>query len=547
MATYSYLRNRYYIHDKRKITIPNDCETFPHDFQWILQLQEKNFDLNSDPNLKKGEQYLGFIHELSHYYQDLSLCSCISEHIYKTRVLKHYIDTTYFKIDSPVTLTQDEIDIYKTIYETPISVERESVSDFSKGIRNLHFINNDDHYFPAITYKDLLECYAEMKAWQTIICETSDSESNHKYIRMLLTNRYNKLGVDENGLPAVSFEFEREGFDRYSIVRLLFLSFFHHCKPSKFCIYNKVTDNSQLQVIDYLASMGEFTVEEVLSNLSNGYSALKTVEISDTDYLVSFERDLLIWILLALDIALTIPTTLKITTLIKSGNYSIEDFHPCCRFYKVLAFFYKYPDYINNIDSNYSWMSVFDDIARVLDWPSYFETAKNVSDANKFFHNGNITIYQDLFLAHHMKTTMDNNNGAIFRMFRNMNIPIIIHFPQIFVLITYSSTEVQEMVIDDNRLMGYFNQDFRIYDKFTEDGETLLQEIFINDLNMQLYNNIYEDRFKCIFSILNNCRGLCSINNMESLFDYKKGNCFVQGHIIKECQSFITRINNNKN
>ena len=60
--------------------------------------------------------------------------------------LEHYIP-----IITPVFNNEGKfLNFYKTIYETPISVERKSVSDFSKGIRNLHFINNDDHFFNII-------------------------------------------------------------------------------------------------------------------------------------------------------------------------------------------------------------------------------------------------------------------------------------------------------------------------------------------------------------------------------------------------------------
>lgn len=542
MASYIYKQSSYFIQDKKKINLSENDESIKNDFQWVIQCETKSFSLSEDPDMEKGNQYLGFIHELTHYYQDLSICSCISEHIYKTRVLKHLFDTHFLKVNSPITLTDEEVEIYNYIYKSPISVDVKSVKSFSEGKGNLIFVNKGEHFFPTITYKDLLECYAETKAWQSIICETPDSIENHKYIYELLKERHDKLCVDENGSPAVSFKYNDHGYDRYSIVRAIFLSFFHHCKPNKYKIYNTVIPNSKIASIDYLLTMGQIPVEKSY-DISNEYCISIPVTISPTDYLVQLERNLLSTILFALDVALTIPTTTRIKQLVKDGHYQLDDFHPCIRFYKILSMFYKYPDYFNNLDSGYNWMSVFDDISDLLNWPPYFPVAKDVSSANKFFHGGNIAIYQDHFLAYHMNTTMGSNNGAIFRMFRNMNIPIILHFPDLFVVIRYLEKNVQELVVSDNRLYGYLEASNNELYSYTENDEVFLQQIFSNKIDMQLYESINKNEFKCPFSTLN-CKETCRVQTILGLFNNDNPNCFVQFHIRKEILDFNNKVTN---
>ena len=533
----------YFIRDKQKLNLSDKDESLRNDFQWVIQCETKSFSLSEDPNFDKGYQYLDFIHELTHYYQDLSICSCIGEHIYKTRVLKHFFDTHFIKVKSPITLTDEEVEIYNYIYNSSISIDVNSIKSFSEGKGDLSFLNKGEHFFPTITYKDLLECYAETKARQSIICETPHSIENHKYIYELLKKRHDRLCIDENGVPAVSFKYDDNGLDRYSIIRDIFLSFFHHCQPNKYKIYNTVTPNSKITVIDYLLFRGHIPVEESY-DISNEYCISIPVKISPTNYLVQLERDLLSTILFALDVALTIPTTTRIKQLVKDDRYKLEDFHPCIRFYKIMSMFYKYPDYFNNIDSGYNWMSVFDDISGLLNWPSYFPIVKDISSTNKFFHRGNIAIYQDHFLEYHMNTTMESNNGAIFRMFRNMNIPIILNYPNFYVAIRYLEKNVRELVISDKRLYGYLKAGFNKLYSYTEDDEVFLQQIFSNKINMQLYENINKNIFKCPYSTLD-CKETCRVQTILGLFNNDNPNCFAQYHIRKEILDFKNKVINN--
>ena len=517
------------IQDRKKSIFSDKCDYTQYDFKWVITCETNSFSLSEDPEQEKGNQYLGFIHELTHYYQDLSICSCISEHIYKTRALKHYFDTCFFKNNSPTKFTDEEVSIYNYIYKSPISIDVNSLSSFSESKGDLIFSSKGDHFFPTLKYKDLLECYAETKAWQSIICETPDSIDNHTYIYQLLKNRHGKLCVDENGIPAVSFKYIDNAYDRYSIVRSIFLAFFHHCKPNKYKIYNTVTENSKVTSIDYLLLMGRITIEEYYEiNKDLGVSI--PITISPTNYL-QLEINLLSIILLALDVSLTIPTTTYIKKLVKDGRYKLVDFHPCIRFYKVLSLFYKYPDYFNNLDTGNSWISAFDDISGLLNWPSYSQIANDVSLMNKIYHSGNIVIYQDHFLAYHMNTTMESNNGAILKMFREMDIPIMLNFKNEFVVIRYTEKEIQELVTNDNHLYSYLKSNHKDLYSYTEDSDFFLQQIFSNKINMQLYENI-NNNFKCPYSTLK-CKATCRVQNVLELINNLNPNCFAKFHIIK--------------
>lgn len=544
MASYTYNPSMYFIENRKKLQFSEKGNSIKYDFQWVIQCKAKAFSLTEDPKLEKGNQYLGFIHELTHYYQDLSLCSCISEHIYKTKMAKSYYDAKFVEITSPIKLTIDEISIYNYIYTSPISIEINSLRAFSEGKSDLSFVENGVHFFPSITYRDLLECYAEIKAWQSILCEAPVNVDNYQYIYQLLKNKHDKLKVDENGNPAVSFKYNEKGFDRYSIIRAVFLSFFHHCPPNKYKIYNGVIPNSRTTVIDYLLTMGQIPVEESY-DICDDYCISIPVNVSSFDYLIQFELNFLSTLLFALDVALTIPTTSRIEKLVRDGDYKVEDFHPCIRFYKVISMFYKYPDYFNNLDSDINWMSVFDDIADLLDWPRYYPTIKDVSNANKFFHGGNMVVYQEHFLSYHMNTTMESNNGAILRMFRNMNIPIILRYPDNFVVVRYSNNNVYELVVDDNRLYSYLSANSDDLFSYTEDDEILLQQIFSNKIDIQLYKNINKMDYKCPLPNLN-CKQSCNVYAMSELFNTDNPKCFIQHHIRKEIWDFYKKINGNK-
>lgn len=539
MASYRYNPSMYFIENRKELEFSDMRDSIKYDFQWILQFKPKAFSLTEDPKLKKGNQYLGFIHELTHYYQDLNLCSCISDHIYKTKVAKSYFDTNFVKTTSSIKLTRDEINIYNYIYKSPISIELNSLDAFSEGKSELSFIEKGAHFFPSITYKDLLECYAEMKAWQSILCEAPVSVDNYQYIYELLKKRHDKLKVDEKGNPVVSFKYDEKGFDRYSIVRDVFLSFFHHCPPNKYKIYNTVIPNSRTTTIDYLLTMGQIPVKESY-DISDDYCISIPINVSSLDYLIQFELNFLPILLFALDVALTIPTTSKIEQLIRDGYYKVEDFHPCIRFYKVISMFYKYPDYFNNLDSGFNWMSVFDDIADLLNWPKYYPTIKEVCNTNKFFHGGNIVTYQEHFLCYHMNTTMESNNGGILRLFRNMNIPIILRFPDNFVVARFFNENITELVVNDHLLLLYLTANSDDLFSYTEDDETMLQQIFSNIIDIQLYKNIKNPNYRCPLTILN-CKHSCKVHFMSELFNIDNPNCFIQRHIRKEILDFYKK------
>ena len=531
MSAYQYLRNRFYIQDNQKPVLDEDDNKVYYDFRWILLNHTKEFSLDSDPDLIKGQQYLGFIHELSHLYQDLSLCSCISEHIYKSRVFRSYVDETFVDCPSPFSLTEEEELIYNQIYRTSVSVTEDNIYRASIGEERLKFGSKSNSIFSSITYRDLLESYAEMKAWQSIICETKDDESNYKYIYELLVSRNQNLRVGESGYRDFSLKYKENSLDRYTIVRSVFLLFLYYCKRNSLFIYDMVKSNFPIQAVSifYLLSMGG--IEEKM--------------FSDRDYLLHMEGAILKWILFCLDIALTIPHVTQINNYIKKGLSVIEDFNPCTRFYKVLLIIHRYPEVFNQVNPQDKWVELFDFIAAKLHWPSYYQTVHSINKLNKIYHCGNFTIYQEHLLASRLYSDMESTNGAILRMFKSSNIPIIIHFPNLFLLTRYTETNMVEMFVSDFKLLEYDSQDPVIFEKFTDDDDIILQELFINDINMQIYNNITNKRnvFRCMFPFFK-CFDNCSIDNFANLCNEKR-ECAAQFHISKQQKYFYDRLERN--
>lgn len=518
MASYQYIKNHYYINDRQKVEINEQNNRVESDFEWILQCQEKEFDIERDRNLKKGHTYLGFIHELTHYYQDLSLASCIGEHLYKNRILRHFIDTNSTGTNSPTIIYKGEEEIYHEIYETPCSISKQSILSFCKGNGELEFSKERAPFFPCITYKDLIEGYAEMKAWQSIICETSDSTENHIYIHELLKSRNGSLYDDKAGNASVDFSYDNE-LDRYTLVRSLFLSFFHHCIPNNYHIYNNVTLTSDVRNIDYLLTMG---AHHIIKFNKDAFEP-----VTSSDYLVTFELQLLTHLLFALDIALTIPPTHVILRRIREKQNRIEDFHPCCRFFKILSFIYRYPEYITDLNPENNWMTVFNDVSNVFGWPDYEETISDLLVYNTCFHQGLITVVQNSFLEYRKYTTMENNNGAIFRFFRDKQIPIIIKYLD-FLLFNYYTEDKQLLQV-------CLPQDYLFENlmdsKYTSKNNRILMwlyNLYKNDFDMKLYNYVSSNQFKCIFSSYCKNKAGCSIESFLSIFKIKEMNCLLQ-------------------
>lgn len=532
MSSYQYKSNCYYIIDKHKPPFTENGEYIGNEMTWILQCQHKKFSLRDDPNLSKGTSYISFIHELCHYYQDLSITSCIAQHIYKSRYLKKWYDSHFDLFATSSILNLDE-DVYHIIYETPRSIKRDNILRFSEGIGEIIITDHSDHFFPCFSYRDMIECYAEMKAWQSIICETPDSEDNHDYILSLLRGRNGSLFYDEDA-SYVNFKYENE-HDRYTILRSVFLSFFHHCTPNGIYLFNHVPGLDNVKVIDFILHMGLKCGKKINGKYSY-------YPINSTEYLLKYELNLLHLLLFVMDVALTIPSTDYIVESINKGLYTIEDFHPCSRFFKVLSFIYTYPSYISYLEENSRWVTAYDDISSMFGWPLYTEIENSFQTNLPLCNDRLLASYKKMFLKFHRDSTMGTNNGAIFRMFRELNIIIPIQYNNgFFMMIRYPTYEssvqsLQIVLISKLHCFKCFFDDAVLNDVIPNDYKTVLEgvlaiELVTNDVNMKLYNNITTEKFDCMFHPYCNRQKICCFKTMNSLIDVESKGCASQEYI----------------
>lgn len=531
---YRYLKNRYYLEFKNKLDANLVESDDFHLLRWIIKNRIRDFSLKDDPELEQGKNYLGVIHELSHYYQDLSLPACISEHLYKIWYYRDNVDR-HLGYDPWIKIDNDDIEMFNYIYKEPVCCNFASLINNNK----LEFTNEKD-WFDPINYTDLLESYAEMKAWYSIIAESAPTEENHRYIRQLLKEKNTKLQISSKGNHQTSITYNTP-LDKYSITRthfLLFLLQYIDIKGAKKTIPNTIYD------IDYLSKalcMG-FGITLVSSFDKERYNNKQHAE--DTFYLMFYEARVLSWVLFALDVSLSIPTVKSINWLIKNHNFKKEDFHPCCRFYKVIQTIAEHPEYFSNLDDNSRWIDSFNYIAEVNGWLPYFDTIADVSKNNKFSNCGYIPEYQDKLMAERISHSLSENNCSFLPLlFSKYNIPIVLHFKHNYLVIRTKDNVANEIAVPDfsKKLMDYINPDcpnfMDIYcEKIEEINHYPAAEVFGNLLNMELYSKFSSQNkpFVCDCYWCKN-HTVCTSNNMtiNDVFSMQD-NCLLMTHITIE-------------
>lgn len=542
MRKFTYKSNRFYIEDPKVLEFARDERRVVNEFMDSLLFKTNEFNITEDPKFVKGQEYLNFIHELTHYYQDLCIPSCIGERIYKTKIMKRYIDNHYMGINSSIPFDELEKEIYEKIYHDYVKLDRKNLYADTKVIENIQFIDSEKDefstlYFPEISYHDLLECYAEMKAWQSIICETTPTETNHDYIVKLLRKRNDSFVYDEDGEKAVKI-FKRRSYERYSIIRVAFLAFFKYCKPSKFYLYQ---DLNGIPMIDYLLFMGQNCILPINEFNDIHIKEIDITGLTNYKYLTEVEFSLIKWILFSLDIALTIPSTNKICELIKSGQYNIDDFNPCCRFYKVLAMLHDHPYYFNELGPSEKWQIIHDDMAEILGWPNYSFITIDLINANSLFHYGTISFFQNELLLKRKAISMENSNGPLLKFFKNINIPMVVHYPNLYVVYYYQDGLLMQLVLSDDIKEKYYDLPINLCLKATNDGEIFLMQLFRNEINIGIYKQIRENKFSCVFPLFYG-KNKCNIDCISNLIWNDNPNCAMQNHIRKEISIFNSKI-----
>lgn len=514
MASYNYSRSKFYIRDKKNLHI--NTQGIEHEFNWIFQFKPANFSLESDPNHKDGVQYLNLIHEISHYYQDLSIPACIGERIYKTRVMTHFcLSKAKSKIELDSLMSQAEIDCYEILYNSSLSQNISQFKDnLSPEICNL--LSNRESYFTSFSYKDFLECYAEMKAWQVLINDKSNKD-NSDYILSLLRTRNDGIDIRNNRFIELN-TFEKNSLARYALIRSLFLEFFFYLNPNELFIYN-----------------GNGSLIQLYSFVTMNCTTNKTDSLGIDDYTyLKFESNLLKWVIFVMDIALTIPPIHIILKFIKIGKYKVADFHPAYRFFKVLEMMYEYPIYFNNIDGGDNWVSIYNDIANIQKWPNYQTVIDYTLSSSRINNNDVFTSLHEYFIRQRFNADMENYNGSLLKIFKASQIPIYLRFPNFYIENKYLKNELlQHICNDDEQLLHYIVGYLGIgYDKHKHrlTLSRLFTDLFVNELNMSFYDRIISNKFKCVFPNPK-CLRNCKIHEFTELFIEDSDLCYFQAHI----------------
>ena len=540
MNSYRYFNNQYYIDVTSQLRRENvDDEDF-HEYRKVLINRIEDFSLKDDPNTDKGNVYLGVIHELTHYYQDLIFPSCIGEHLYKTWFYRYYIDKHTGHSPSLI-IDKDDTELFNYIFKKPISIDFASALNDPITKCGLKFIN-EFQIFDTISYVDLYESYAELKAWQHLINESNPTENNMKYIRKLLQDKNPQLQINSKGEYVVEINYNVD-FLKYTVARnyflLYFIQFFQYRKINN-AIPNTIYDQQYLMI---LMNMGIGVGSIIQRYDKNRYNNSQHAE--DTYYLKYCEANLLNWVLLVLDIAFSIPSIKTIRYLIDNKNYKKEDFHPCCRFYKIMHTLIIHHDTIINMDEKCKWVDFFDFIASKNGWLSYYDTAKDLAMNNSLQHNGYIPIYQEHLLTLRQYITIEENNVSMLSLFQNHRIPIVLHFKNYYVVIQMQNGIIHENIVGDftKELMNYMNPDYleQTKHKDCDIGSFPAAESFGHKTSMTLYKFLSQAKpFKCFCSWCKNFNN-CNVNKISDIFK-NEDRCFLMTHIKIENMFFLQKI-----
>lgn len=327
--------------------------------------------MSFDQNLEFGEFHFSVFHELNHYYQDLTFASCLCEKLLKSNFEKFainelengnikfpvfdIINKNSFSLsdDDSVTIcpskpagwysSQDikQIQVYQRLYN--IIFKTPYLSDF-------HF---------SLTYEDMIESYAEIKATYDIYYNVKDEE-----IMPYLHSLFKKLDVfpsydkKEDGKYYLNYDKIRNKYSRkYHIVRYIPLMLLETAGKSLFGL--------------------KFRATELSEYYNNGILTCQNTEINNI-------RDYAAWIdfflLLAIEISMAIPApSYYIENFLAKSDYEpdISKYIPPLRFFEVLDVYEKYEYYFWEDLPNKSFIDVYNFIASKCEWCSYDEIIKS--------------------------------------------------------------------------------------------------------------------------------------------------------------------------
>ena len=368
--------NYSYEHLGYRINVSNNNFSIYEPFFKGLKLMEYYKETNAK-ELFNNEA--GLYHELSHYYQDIVFPACICERDLKIKILTNSNSTISEKLQG----------LYKYLFKEGQSMEMlQSISDPNSGID-----------FWTISFKDLLESYADIRSIKTILdAYFKKNEDVDSFV--------SKCIIEQSSFHYEFFDGKkvlarlRETTRPYAICKQVFLTMIS-LRKSKF-LFNDEEPTADLMKI----------------NMADGYSHSKN------SFIYVLERRLDIFLLFCIEFALTIPSVSFIMKAVEEGK-SIRMFHPGCRFYYIIHLICENPDTFNKLDFNANYVEVFDIISERYGLYSYDEVVGSYVTPDRPFST--IKFFQNKILKETKKVTIGNRcNSDIMGFFMQTGVPILL-------------------------------------------------------------------------------------------------------------------------
>ncbi len=346
-------------------------------------IQENQFN-----SLEDYDQALAFQHELNHYIQDLSIGACIveSEFLdYLSAFVKYFSwnESIIFPLADPANREENinlhcrdknnkvQIDSFYELYD----LYKYLFLDKHKKPHGAWYAYDDlsESYFDQydLSYKDIIEYYAFHKPYWDYFTLASFTKSQDQ-IQLL-----HEL-VKKNNVYPIKW---KDGV--------------YYIENAK----RALKWNRPYQLLNLLTLIGlpfidnRFYLDYCENEIPNNYFGNRTWIFHRAQRFI-------------IETALHIPSFRYITKSIKYGKYSKEVFSPVHRFYRAMKIIKDYGGYPDIKDGEDFFITFFDWIAGMSNWPSYKETFESLlSETYERAKNTKEAITNHQFLALYDKYT----------------------------------------------------------------------------------------------------------------------------------------------
>lgn len=315
-------------------------------------------EMSVQGSLENMDIFVHYFHELNHYIQDLSLTSCIAEGDFKDKISTALIVLSNEKgLFYPLMKNENRLhnqnalkesqggemfkalediyDVYHFIYKK--AHHKPQTTEYDYNSPNEHFF---EHF--ALSYNDLLECYAYVKSYHDLFTYVRTEEEIGKVNQYLNAN---------NVFPFVS-EGKQFGVD-------INLKEFNKALPSHF--YHTAQLLFMAAMPENWGEIIRYYHEDCPKNFHGSMAEMTLIELY-----------------LTLEVALNIPDCDYILEQVTTEKVSKEFFSPVHRFYKVIKTIRDnggFPDAVEGIPFYFTF---FNWVANQNGWPIYEKTFNRI-------------------------------------------------------------------------------------------------------------------------------------------------------------------------